>query len=528
MNLTGSPYADPILSCAESRRWEEEVLGTDQAAAWRAMNAAGKAVGDAVILDRLEISERPLARILVLVGKGHNGGDALIALRRLIDRQPGLQALVVLAAGPESLKPLARRALEQLNPNRDHRIEVIGWRGGDAGRLTRCLESEPFDLCLDGLLGMQFKPPLRGAVRQMVDCVNSNPGIGLRGAVDLPSGLGDSSDADPFRADFTYAPGIAKAPIVDESNRQWVGRIRYLDIGFFSARKPASDIWMLKDAILNPGRHLRPPVSDKRTYGHVFVLTGSRPYPGALLMSVQAALRGGAGLVTAFAPESLAVAFAPQAPEAMWVPWPETLAGSLALEGRHLLIARRDRCSSLVVGPGLGREAETLRLVIEADAAIDRPIVVDADALQKDVVEALAGRQKRAGPIVATPHHGEFRRISGLEPSDQALRDFCHRTGIITCLKGPVTRVSDGDSVFVSPFGGPILARGGSGDLLAGLLGSTLAGCPISPLEATCRGVVWHGRAADCLARARGQVAVQTTEILDHLATALRCPDHGG
>jgi len=526
MDLTGSPYADPILSCAKSLQWEEGILGADQEAAWRAMNAAGNAIGDAVLLDWQEILERSFARILILVGKGHNGGDALIALRRLIDRQPGLQALVVLATGPESLKPLVRRALEQLNPNQDHRLEVVGWRGGDATQLTRRLQSEPFDLCLDGLLGMQFKPPLRGAVRQMVDCVNSNPGIGLRGAVDLPSGLGDSSDAKPFRADFTYATGIAKTPIVDEANRQWTGRIRYLDIGFFSERKPASEIWMLKDAILDPNRGLRPTVSDKRSYGHVFVLTGSRPYPGALLMSVRAALRSGAGLVTAFAPESLAVSFAPQAPEAMWVPWPETLAGSLALEGKHLLIARRDRCSSLVVGPGLGREAETLRLVTEADAMVDRPIVVDADALQKNVVDALTGRPERSSPIVATPHQGEFKRICELDPSDRSLRDFSRRTGIITCLKGPVTRISDGERIYFSPFGGPVLARGGSGDLLAGLLGTTLAGCPTSPLAATCRGVVWHGRAADCLSRARGQVAVQTTEILDHLATALRCPEN--
>jgi hydroxyethylthiazole kinase-like uncharacterized protein yjeF len=527
MDLTGSPFADPVLSCAESHRWEEEVLGSDQDAAWRAMSAAGTAVGDAVLLDRLEISERPIDRVLILAGKGHNGGDALIALRRLVDRQPDLQALVVLAAGPESLKPLARRALEQLNPNRDPRIEVVGWRRGTADRLARRLESGPFDVCLDGLLGMQFRPPLGGAVRLIVNCVNSNQHVGLRGAVDLPTGLGDSSDNEPFRADFTYATGIAKAPIVDRANLQWTGRIRYLDIGFFSERKPASGIWMLKDSILDPIRRFRMPVSDKRTYGHVFVLTGSRPYPGALLMSVRAALKGGAGLVTAFAPESLAVTIAPQAPEAMWVPWPETLAGSLALEGRHLLIARRERCSSLVVGPGLGREAETGRLVIEAGEVMDCPIVVDADALQKEVVDALAGREDPCGSVVVTPHDGEFNRISGVAPSDQALSDFSRRTGIITCLKGPVTRISAGDQIFVSPFGGPVLARGGSGDLLAGLLGTTLAHSPMSALEATCRGVVWHGRAADCLSRARGQVAVQTTEILDHLATALRNPDNG-
>jgi len=527
MDLTGSQYADPVLDCAGAIRWEEKVLGTDPEVVWSAMKAAGKAVADAVMLDQLEISEDPFARVLVLVGKGHNGGDALIALGRLIERQPDVRALIVLSAGLGALKPLVRRALERLNPNRNPRLEVVGWRGGEAVPLVRRLESEPFDLCLDGLIGMQFKPPLRGAVRQMVDCVNANPGIGLRGAVDLPSGLGDRSDPEPFRADFTYAPGIAKRPVLEEANHEWAGRIRYLDIGFFVSGRPASELWMLKDSILDPLRRFRPPASDKRTYGHVYVLTGSRSYPGALLMSVRAALRGGAGLVTAFAPESLAAVFAPQAPEAMWVPWPETLAGSLALEGRHLLIARRDRCSSLVVGPGLGREAETLRLVTEADAVVGRPMVVDADALQKEVIDRLVGRSERTGPVVITPHHGEFRRISGLDPSDRALREFSRRTGAITCLKGPLTRVSDGETVFVSPFGGPVLARGGSGDLLAGLLGAGLAGSPTSPLEAACRSVVWHGRAADCLARTRGQVSVQTTEILDHLANALRAPDHG-
>ncbi|RKX27950.1 MAG: NAD(P)H-hydrate dehydratase, partial [Verrucomicrobia bacterium] len=221
-----------------------------------------------------------------------------------------------------------------------------------------------------------------------------------------------------------------------------------------------------------------------------------------------------------------ATVLASSAPEAIWVPWPETLAGSLALEGRHLLASRSDRCSSLVVGPGLGREGETLGLLAEVDRLLDVPVVFDADALQKDLVAEVAGRSDRAFPLILTPHDGEFERISGHPPDDRTLLDFSGENTVITCLKGPITRISNGRRIYFSPFGGPVLARGGSGDLLAGIMGATLAASTDSQLEAVCRAVVWHGRAADCLARSRGQVAVRTTELLPELANALGTPCH--
>lgn len=520
-------FADPILSCADAQVWEQDLLQDDTVATWQAMQSAGRAVGEAIREDLREQGQRSTGRVLVLVGKGHNGGDALIALGFLLERQPGWRALVVLADGTASLKPLTRKALQGLKPGRNGRIDLEVWRGDGAGDRAGRLAEEPFDLCLDGLLGMAFKPPLRGAVAGMIQAVNRNRRIALRAAVDLPSGLGDESDEDPFRADFTYATGILKAPVVRPENRKWVGRFRYLDLGFFIGRKPSAESWVLKDAILDPLRSLRSVDSDKRSFGNVFILTGSRPYPGALLMAVQAALQSGAGLVTALAPESLALCFSSQAPEAIWVPWPETLAGSLALEGRHLLLSRKDRCAALVIGPGLGREEETLRLVAEAVRLVDVPVALDADALQADLVGELAGRKDGSIPLVLTPHAGEFERIAGGEPDDRLLLEFSRRLGVVTCLKGPVTRISDGEKLFLSPYGGPVLARGGSGDLLAGILGTALAAAPDAVLEATCRAVVWHGRAADLLARSRGQVAVHTRELLDFLSPALRAPRDG-
>lgn len=228
-------------------------------------------------------------------------------------------------------------------------------------------------------------------------------------------------------------------------------------------------------------------------------------------MTVQAALRSGAGLLTAFVPESLVPAFAAQAPEAMWVGWPETPEGGLALEGRHLLQARLTRGSALVMGPGMGKEPETLALAKDVVQSASIPLVLDADALQPDIVRA--GK----APRVLTPHRGEFMRI--LAGGD--FREFQKKSDAVVVLKGRLTGITHQERGYYSPYGSPVLARGGSGDCLAGIVGTQLAQTPGDPLGAACRGTVWHGRAADLLARTHGQVAVRTTQLLDFLSPAL-------
>ncbi|MEO5957514.1 MAG: NAD(P)H-hydrate dehydratase, partial [Opitutaceae bacterium] len=166
------------------------------------------------------------------------------------------------------------------------------------------------------------------------------------------------------------------------------------------------------------------------------------------------------------------------------------------------------------IGPGLAREAETLALAKEIVTRSPVPLVLDADALQPEIV--------RAGnaPRVLTPHLGELRRILAGGDFYQTLAGgeaAIVLKGRITCVTGNGGRVG-----YYSPFGGPVLARGGSGDLLAGIVGTQLAQTPGEPLAAACRGVVWQGMAADLLARAHGQVAVNTTQVLDYLSVALR------
>ena len=500
-----APASHPILSCPAAAAFEAQLFQGDEGAEWAAMSQAGVAVATAILRDFEEIGGfAPAGRVLVLAGKGHNGGDALIAAREILARFPAATATVVFVFGARPLRPLAQRAWRDLAEFGRARVSTRECGGAAA----------PCELLLDGVFGLQFRAPLAPPAADALRWANAIPAR-LRAAVDLPSGLGES---DAFRADFTYATGIVKAPVLACNN---AGRLRYLDLGFFAKKPPSSPDRILGPEVLAPLTALRAAATDKRTYGHLLILGGSRSYPGAVLMTVLAALRSGVGLITAFVPESLLPAFAARAPEAMWVGWPETPEGNLALEGESLLAARWKRGTALEIGPGLGREPETLALVANLVKLSPLPVLLDADALQPDIVKGAKA------PLLLTPHAGEFSRIAG----PLSLRAFAAQSGAAVVKKGPVTEVamaSQTDAptaeipVYHSFFGGPVLARGGSGDVLAGLTAGLLAQTPEDRLLAACRGLVWHGRAADLLARAKGQVSVTTTELIEYLSPALR------
>ncbi len=484
-----SLLSHPILSCEEARAFEAAHFGGDETREWTAMQRAGRALGAAVQRDFQEIGEFPAtARILVLAGKGHNAGDAFIAAEDLLEKNPQAIAEVLFFFGERALRPLALQAWRALVHSAPERVRVI-----------TALAGEAYTVSLDGVFGFQFRAPAPSRIVELFAQINAHS-IRFRAAVDLPS-------ADLFQADFTYATGIVKTPVLQSTR---AGRVRYLDLGFFDGVYPMPLVSSraLVPELLAHLSELRPAISDKRTYGHVGIIGGSLSYPGAVLMTALAALRSGVGLVTAFVPETLASAFAARVPEVMWVGWPETPSGGLALEGQHLLKARAERLDALVLGPGLGRETETLALLRDIVATSAVPLVIDADALQPEIVAV------GNAPRVLTPHAGEWARIAGATlPSATVVR------------KGPVTCIESGSGLgpsYHSFFGGPVLARGGSGDVLAGLIGGLLAHPSGEAILAAAQGVLWHGLAADALAREHGQVAVTTTQVLDYLPKILR------
>jgi NAD(P)H-hydrate epimerase len=491
----------PIVSIDEARALEERLFAGDEGLQWNAMLDAGRAVADAALGDFLEAGPFPAAgRLLVLAGKGNNAGDGLIAAGRVLALHPGSSADVVFAFGERTLGPLAARAWRELSEACRGRARAVGPDALAPG----------YDLCLDGIFGYQYRPPLPAEAVAAIAAADRCR-VRFRASVDLPSGL---SEPGAYRADFTYATGSFKAPLIGCAN---AGRPRYLDLGFFRAAEAGPDPLaaanrVILQSVLEQLSGLRPASSDKRTQGHLAIVGGSAGFPGAVLMATLSALRSGAGLVTSFVPERLAAVFASRAPEAMWVGLPETSTGGLALSGLPRILNGVERATALAIGPGLGREPEALLLAMGVVAASTVPLVIDADALRADIVRAGAARR------ILTPHAGELERIS----DGDDLRALCLAVRGAVIAKGPVTRVCNGGAVYYSLAGGPVLSRGGSGDLLSGLAGGLLAQRPDDAFQAACRAAIWHGMAADLLARACGQTAVHTLQLLDFLAPALR------
>jgi hydroxyethylthiazole kinase-like uncharacterized protein yjeF len=493
----------PVLSTEQSRALEAGLFGGDERREWRAMLLAGEAIAAAALADFAEIGPFPAAaRVLVLAGKGNNAGDALIAARAVLGRFPAASCDVIFIFGPRKLGPLAAKAWRGLSESCRGRVRSAG-----SGGLSRS-----YDVCLDGIFGYQYRPPLPPEAVAAIAAAD-NCKIGLRAAVDLPSGL-DGRGA--FRADFTYATGIVKAPIIGCAN---TGRPRYIDLGFFDDdAKEGEGRRVILPSVLLPLAGLRPASADKRSQGHLAIVGGSNDLPGAVLMATLAALQSGVGLVTVFVPEKLAPIYAARAPEAMWVGLPVTASGGLSPRGFSKIAKVAERATALAIGPGLGKDPKSHALAMAIVRASRIPLVIDADGLQPDIVRA--GRAHR----ILTPHAGELARIS----KGQELGKLCRSIPAVIVAKGPITRVSAGHAEFLSLHGGPVLSRGGSGDLLAGLTGGLLAQTPGDPLLAACRASVWHGIAADLLARSHGQTAVQIVQWLDFLAPALResapCP----
>ena len=494
------PGSDPILDCAGAAAFEQERFGGDEEKEWPAMRAAGEALAKAMLTDLRVAGVNPTrsGRVLVLVGKGHNGGDAMLAAVRLL-AEANWSIEVGFVYGQNRLRHLAGAAWRELQ-------SVSGSRTGRVRAIRLDTVAGHYVAVIDGVFGFQFRPPLKKPVLRWLAAANTVDAE-LKCAVDLASGLDESG---AFRADAIYATGIFKAPLKQCAG---VSRLRYLDLGFFQEQVEGNER-VLTPRVLDPLRKLRAVASDKRYYGQLAVIGGSRNYPGAVCMAVAAALQSGVGNVSAFVPESLAPAFAARWPEAMWMGCPETEEGSIAMEAGLMIRRHLKRCTAILIGPGLGREPETLALVADLIGEAKTPLILDADALQPELVKL------GSAPRILTPHQGEFARITGVEKQQLSELNWPVRT--VTVLKGPVTRIVDGTMVYWGIEGGPMLARGGSGDMLAGLVGGRLAVDSSDLATAAAQGVVWHGMAAQRVAKCRGETAVRTTEMLGELNSVLR------
>lgn len=460
-------------------------------------------------------------RIAVLCGRGNNGGDGFVAARALA--AAGKDVRVLLLGTPGDLKGDAKTAFNEMGLTPLLAPNEAALDTPDAHALLANA-----DLLVDAVVGTGFKPPLRGVAAALRERVNAlrTPIVAPMVAIDMPSGWdADSRDiAAPgaYRADavvtftapkpahvFGNLTGSAYRPIVvapiGSPNAAVQSALR---LGWAGASMPMAQ---------TP----RPADSNKGLYGHVLVVGGSHGKSGAPSMSALAALRTGAGLVTAAVPEPIASTVAAIAPELMTIP---LSSDATNINFNELL----DRKTVLAIGPGLGQspQAEALLLALLDRARV--PIVLDADALNllaRDP-DKIDGHGKT---WVLTPHPGEMARLTGLTTRqvqvdrEAVAREFATHYGVTLVLKGWRTLIAHPNGeVAVNTTGNPGMAKGGSGDVLTGIVAAMLAQYPEQPADAVNAAVYLHGLAADFAVRAQDEHTLLATDAVHHLSRAFR------
>lgn len=508
-----------ILTAAEMQQADKRSIAAGVPIA-DLMEQAGEAVA------AFCLRQYPLAaRVMVVCGKGNNGGDGFVAARLLAAEGVGVR--VLLAGSQWDVKGVAAEALHSLREATSDEVVAELPEQIDSDELVELLSEA--DLIVDAVLGTGFKPPLRGVAASLRDALAALavPVV----AIDLPSGWDADSQAEmaegAFRADavvtFT-APKLAH--VFGHMTSGVFGAVVVADIGSPAEAVESEQQMRWTGASKALTEQPRAINSNKGKFGHVLVVGGSYGTAGAPSMASLAAMRAGAGLVTAAVPSGLVNLVGGIAPELMVRGLEQGAEGSaLAAQALDDLL---QGIKVIALGPGLSTRGEASAFARSLVAATMLPMVLDADGLnafagQTDLLDG-TGRT-----LVLTPHPGEMARLLGSTVKEveadrvNLARAFATKHHVTLVLKGWRTLVAHPDgSVAVNTTGNPALAKGGSGDILTGIVAAMLAQWPEDVARAVEAAVYLHGLAADFAAQGLDEKCVLATDVLAQLTAAFR------
>lgn len=458
-------------------------------------------------------------RILVIAGPGNNGGDGIAIARHLANA--GCAAAVALLADPAALPPDAAANLE-IATRMGIPVERIADEAGLALLETGARAAE---FIIDALFGTGLSRPLEGLAARAVECANASRG--KRIAIDLPSGICSDTGrvlGAAVRADATVALGLPKAGHFLHPGAAHVGRLFVADIGIprdlLERESPPRDL--VDTPLARTLLPVRPADGHKGTFGRVLVIAGSKPYAGAALMTAAGALRIGAGLVGLASTREVLDLATVRHPELLRLELPDDGKGGIsggALVGTLVdgVGPRRPEGEVLAIGPGIGRD-EALVAAAGRLFSHARRAVLDADGL---AALAGAGAVENGRDKLITPHAGEAARLLGM-PRDAvnadriaAARALADRHGVNVLLKGAGSVLAlPGGGVRINTSGSNALAKGGTGDVLAGLAAGLMAQGLSAP-DAAALAAFLHGAAGERAAKEQSNYAVLATEIAD-------------
>ncbi|MBI4744364.1 MAG: NAD(P)H-hydrate dehydratase [Actinobacteria bacterium] len=484
------------------------------------MEKAGKAVADAVIQKFTDVKNK---QIVIVSGKGNNGGDGFVAGRILAKSKAKVNFFLL--SSQDELKGEAALAFNSL---------------GDLSSKCQVLTPENFesfknkvsqaDIIIDAIFGFGFKGAVKDFIADVIDVTNDSNAFLV--SVDIPSGVeADSGHIHSVcvRADETITFGLSKIGLLLYPGAEHTGKLTVADIGFPPEAISSVDI----KAEVIEGKDIkrilpeRPPDIHKKKCGQVLVIAGSIGMTGAAVLTAESALRSGAGIVMLGVPKSLNSIFEQKLTEVMTIPLDETFNHALGIEAFDQIVELSGSFDVVVIGPGLSLDPSTVLLVRRLIKEINLPIVLDADGLN-----AMVGEEKkfakRLAPTIITPHPGELSRLLKTT-SDEIQQDritfvkqAAKEWNVVVVLKGAHTIIGSPDGeIKINITGNSGMATAGTGDVLTGLIGGFLAQ-KLSPLNASVLGTYLHGLAGDIGVEKTTEYCLVASDLIKYLPKAIK------
>jgi hydroxyethylthiazole kinase-like uncharacterized protein yjeF len=457
-------------------------------------------------------------RIVVICGKGNNGGDGFVIGRQLFQHRSCEQLTVIEGFGEDSLSGDAAQARRALAASGCPVLTALPEHALNA------------TIVIDAVLGTGIKGPVTGRALDLIQTINKRFPHASKVAVDIPSGFPSdltSTEGEYVHADYTVTFTALKLCQALSPSYEAMGVLEVVPIGTPDELCQTNSEYTLHQTTQNDLTALFKPRkkdSNKGLYGHVAVLGGSVGKSGAPAMSGLSALRIGAGLVTVGSAAGAISSIASVSPELMTEPLPQTESGHVGTAARSNVNLLLKNKTVLALGPGLGMDTETVNLVRDLYQDVDLPCVVDADGLN-----AIAGAQLRAANTrILTPHPGEMSRLTGKTTKEvqacrlQVAESFARDTNSAVVLKGDRTIIAfpDGET-WINPTGSPAMSTGGTGDVLTGMIAGMIAQHPSDWQRAVVAAVWLHGRAGEIGAGVLGEQCLIATDLLRFLPDAI-------
>ncbi len=489
------------------------------------MENAGKGAVE-FILKRSRHKE--LNKVAVFAGRGNNGGDGFVIARYLMEK--GIEVTCFLLSQKEQVKGDAKVNLDlaQKLCDQHHNCSIIEIPDIKAFEAIK-LKAVHCDLFIDAILGTGLNSNVRGFFKDIIDWMNDSKREIF--SIDIPSGL-DSDTGKPLgvciQASATATFAFAKIGHYIYPGNTYVGDLKVIDIGIpqFIAQEKKISISVLEKEQIKKSFSPRQFQSHKGNYGHLLIIAGSTGKTGAASLCANTAMRSGTGLVTMAVPESINIILEPMVIESMTHPLPEKEKGVLSHNSLDDILDLMEGKQAVALGPGIGRNESTVKLVHQLIGKSKIQLIIDADGLNC-IAEDLTVLKKRKAPLILTPHPGEMSRLCNKSTADvqenrlQIATEFATSYNVILVLKGAQTIISTpGGHSYICPTGNPGMASGGMGDVLTGII-AAFCTQGFTPEKASIAGVYIHGLCGDLLAKEIGKSGFVASDMCNIIPRTL-------